>query len=259
MIQKFRSIIHHFTLHDIAVYAGNAAFFLSLSVLPLLALILGILPWLPVNQQDLVGMLSRILPEALLPMLYYILSMEYPISAISVPAVMAIWSASRGTLGILRGLCQAYEIEEPHGFLRVRLLSLIDTLFLMAAILVSLFVYVYGRALVSLLPPFPALFALFSPVFRFLVTTALLILLFSLLYRWMPNQKQKWRHSLPGAIFAGAGWMLFSFFYSFFVTYISDSRMIYGSLSMTVITVLWLYFCMEILFLGGVVNHSLQS
>lgn len=261
MIQKFQSIIRRFSFHDISVYAGNAAFFLLLSVLPLFALILGLLPYLPVSQQDLIGMFSRILPDAILPLLYYLLSVEHPATVISVSAVTAIWSASRGTLGILRGLYRACDIKPPRGFLRIRLYSIMDTLVLMIAILASLILYVYGRSLLDLLLSlsiFPMIFTAFSPVVRFLLTTALLILLFSALYHWLPNQTQPWLRVLPGAIFSGAGWMLFSFFYSIFVTHFSNTKEIYGSLSTLAITMLWLYFCMEILFLGGVVNHSLD-
>ena len=264
MIQKFKSIIQHFSFHDISVYAGNAAFFLVLSALPLLGLILGILPYLPINQQDLVAMLSRILPESLVPTLYYILSVKYPATLISISAVTAIWSASRGTFSILRGLYQAYEAQQPHGFIRNRLYSIIATLFLTIAILISLSLYVYGRSLISLLPKFPeipvipALFALFSPLMRFFVTTTLLVLVFSFLYHYLPIQKRKWRYAFPGAIFSGAGWMFFSYFYSIFVTRFANMRAVYGSLSTMAIAMLWLYFCMEILFLGGVLNHCLE-
>lgn len=264
MVQKFRTIIHHFSIPEISVYAGNAAFFLFLSVLPLLMLVLGVLPYLPVNQQDLVAMISRILPESLIPTLHYVLSIEHPATIISISAVTAVWLSSRGTLCILRGLYRAYETPQPRGFIRIRFHSIVATLFLTLAILVSLTLYVYGKSLISLIPKFPefpvipALVTLFSPLVRFSVTTAVLIFVFSVLYHWLPGQKRKWRYSLPGAIFAGAGWMLFSFFYSISATKFSNLKAIYGSLTTLTIAMLWLYFCMNILFLGGVLNHSLE-
>ncbi len=264
MIHKFKSVVKHFSFQDISVYSGNAAFFLLLSLLPLLGLILGLLPYLPVNQQDFVAMISRILPESLIPTLYYILSVKYPATIISISAVTAIWSASRGTFSILRGLYRAYETPPPGGFIRVRLYSIVATVFLTVAILVSLTLYVYGRSLIGLLPKFPefalltSMVTFFSPLMRFSITTCLLIFMFSMLYHWLPTQKRKWRYSLPGAIFAGAGWMLFSFFYSIFVTNFSNIKAVYGGLSTLAIAMLWLYFCMEILFLGGVLNYNLK-
>ena len=53
----------------ISLYAANAAFFLLLSCFPLSSLLLTLLHYLPVTQQDLFALLEPLLPSALLPFL----------------------------------------------------------------------------------------------------------------------------------------------------------------------------------------------
>lgn len=254
MEEKLRLMIKSFSRHHISVYAGNAAFFLLLSVFPAITLLLGLVQFMPIDQDELLTLLSRVLPEVAVPVFRYVFNVNNPITVISVSAVTAIWSASRGTYGVLRGLNRAYERRETRGYIRVRLACVADTLLLLAAIIVALLLYVFGQTASEVLQS-SFLGFLINPVFRFLITTAVLILLFALVYLILPNHHIRFVEALPGAIFSGAGWMVFSALFSAYVTFFSNMDKLYGGLSAVAITMLWLYFCIEILFLGGVLNH----
>jgi membrane protein len=64
----------------------------------------------------------------------------------------------------------------------------------------------------------------------------------------------KFEEQLPGAFFAATVWSMFSWGFSLYVTY-SNSYSIYGSLSIIVIIMLWLYFCMYIMLIGAYLNR----
>ena len=53
---------------QIPVYAGNTAFFLVLSFLPLLTLLLAALQYTVFRPEDLLALLSRIMPDEVLPL-----------------------------------------------------------------------------------------------------------------------------------------------------------------------------------------------
>lgn len=256
MEARIRRMLERISSIPISVYAGNAAFFLILSVLPLTTLLLGILQYLPFTGDELVAMLSRVVPEAAASLFRFLFVVNNPPAVISVSAVAAVWSASRGTYGILRGLNRAYELRETRHYIRVRLHCVLDTLLLVLAILAALLLYVYGQLAEELLSQTVFSF-LVNRLTRFLVTTAMLILVFSLLYLILPNHHVKFRRVLPGAVFSGAGWMVFSAIYSYYVGHFSGMNRLYGSLSTMAFTMLWLYFCMMILFLGAILNHCL--
>ena len=255
MRKKLFSVIEHISKTHLTVYAGNAAFFLLLSVLPLATFLLGLVRYLPIDSEDLLTLVSRVLPEAAVPLFRYLFDMHNPMAVISISAVVAIWSASRGTYGVLRGLNRVYDLKETRGYIRVRLQCMLDTLLLVVAFLATLLLYVFGQSVTELMKAGPFAF-LVSPVTRFLLATLTLILLFSLIYLILPNHRVRFSAVLPGAALAGAGWMAYSALYSFYINHFSGMNRLYGGLSTVAITMLWLYVCTEILFLGGLINHA---
>ena len=74
-------------------------------------------------------------------------------------------------------------------------------------------------------------------------------------YVVFPNEKIKIRHALPGAVFAAIGWLVFSKLYSVYVVHFSSFAGIYDSLYSLALGLLWLYFCISIVFYGGVLNR----
>ena len=62
---------------------------------------------------------------------------------------------------------------------------------------------------------------------------------------------------MPGALFTGAGWILFSYIFSVYINNFSNYSRIYGSLTAIVLLMLWLYSCMTILLYGAEVNMEI--
>jgi len=104
---------------QIPVYAGNAAFFLVLSFLPLLTLLLAALQYTVFRPEDLLALLSRIMPDEVLPLFSDFLQKAYQKSGaaiISLSALTAAWSASRGIYGISKGLSAVLDVLTPANY-----------------------------------------------------------------------------------------------------------------------------------------------
>ena len=56
---------------QIPIYAGNASFFLLLSVFPIVSLLLSLLPYTPLTIEHLLGLCAQLAPEWLLRLLEY--------------------------------------------------------------------------------------------------------------------------------------------------------------------------------------------
>jgi membrane protein len=80
--------------------------------------------------------------------------------------------------------------------------------------------------------------------------------LFLMLYLWAPNRRSSVRRELPGAMLAALGWIVFSLLYSLYLNLVNTY--IFGSLSAAVFIMLWLYFCIYILFVGAEINQFLH-
>ena len=58
---------------------------------------------------------------------------------------------------------------------------------------------------------------------------------------------------------ASAGWLLFSNLFSIYVEHFSSYANIYGSVYALAMAMLWLYFCLCLLFCGGALNKLLMQ
>ena len=86
-----------------------------------------------------------------------------------------------------------------------------------------------------------------------LIATAL----FTGIFLALPDKRQRFVHVLPGAAGAACAWVIFSELYSWYVNHIARASALYGSLSVLLLMLLWLYACLSILFYGALLNHLL--
>ena len=247
------------------VYAGQAAMMILISLFPFIMLLSSlaqyVLPWseeelreilqsLELGPQGL-GFLSELADELFHPP---------TVSVVSITAVTALWSASRGINAVRWGIRTMYRTPYRHGFLYLTAISLLYTVAMFAMLLVLLTLVVFGQQLLELIRTHFAWLAAplgFVLQFRTLILLLLLTLFFMLLYRVLPSQKLSFKAQLPGALFAAGGWLLFSFAFSLYIDNFANYSFIYGSLTAVVLLLLWLYACMVILLLGAEINAYL--
>ena len=245
---------------QLSVYAGNAAFFLLLSCCPLAILLLSLLPLLPATQQDLETLAQQLVPEPLHPLLASLLrelQAGRRAALLSASALVAAWSASRGVLGILRGLNAVFDAPKRRGYLARRILSLLGTLFTVALLVLTLVLGVFGRTLAERLPQS----ALLSGLLRrpHLYTAALLWVFFTMLYRYLPDERQPFRRVWAGALAAAGGWVGFSAGFSFYVNHFCGWDDLYGGLTTLLLAMLWLYWCVWIVLAGALLSRLLAE
>jgi membrane protein len=179
---------------------------------------------------------------------------------LSVSAITALWSSSRGMYSFVVGLNSIYQVKENRGYLRTRLLSVGYTFAFLIVLILTLVFHVFGRDLLLWLSglPIPAFLMNLLDV-RIFVLLILQTLLFSGMYTVLPNESCRWRESLPGALLAAIGWQIFTNGYSVYSQRFTAYANIYGSVYAVALGMLWLYFCICIVFYGGVLNEYLKK
>ena len=143
----------------------------------------------------------------------------------------------------------------------VRAIASLYTVVMLVVVILSLFINVFGNQLVNLaLHRFPLLqdIVTFAMNFRFMVVWVVLTVLFAAIYAYVPDERLKFKEQIPGAAFAAVVWSVFSWVFSYYVTY-SNNYGIYGSLSIIIIVLLWMYFCMYIIMVGACLNRYFES
>lgn len=238
---------------QIPVYAANACYFLALSIFPALLLILASLRYTPLSALDLIRFLEGILPGALMGAAESLIVSTYYNSSgmvLGISAIAALWTASRGIHGLLTGLNRIYGVQEDRGWLYTRLISVLYTFVFLLLVIGTLVFQVFGEMLSLRL-------------FLDLRGTWLLgvqILVFDLIYMFLPNRHNRFLPSLPGAVSTALLWQLFSRGFSLYVGHTFERYTnIYGSVYTVAIGLLWVYWCVCILLFGGLLNRLLNN
>lgn len=247
---------------NISAYAASIAFFFFLSIVPMLIMICTIIPYTPLTERHLVEAVTDMVPDMAAPLVVSLISDVYEKSAgiMSVAIIATIWSASKGVMALMRGLNAINGVEEKRNYFAVRGIASLYTVVMLIVMILSLFLNVFGNQLVKLiLHRLPVLreFVSFLMHFRFLVVWVVLTVLFAAIYAYMPDEKLLFKEQIPGAMFAAVVWNVFSWGFSLYVNH-SNTYGIYGSLTIIVIVLIWMYFCMYIIMIGAYLNRYLR-
>ncbi len=261
-----KEIFDKYKKDEVTVYAAQSSFFIIISFFPFIMLLLTLIQLIPaIQKSDVMELMVTIMPDMLDALVVGIIDDLYtksPATIISISAIAALWSASRGMLGIAQGLNRVYESPGKRGYLIRRLISSGYTLLFIIACVGSLLLLVLGSAIYSFIVKwFPKLtdFAGLVYSLRSFATLFLLIVVFSGLYKWLPLKHHTLKSQMPGALFATLGWIVFSALFSIYFDNFSNYSYMYGSLTAVVVLMLWLYICICILFIGAEINYFLDK
>ena len=264
LIGQIRSTWHYTAELKIPVYAANAGYFIVLSVFPTLVLLLGLLRYTGLQVETLTGFLEGFIPEALMPSAKRLILSTYQNTSgavISISALTALWSASRGVYGLLTGLNSVYQVTENRGYLYTRTMSVLYTFFFLLILLLTLILNVFSSGLLQALAySDSALLVFVSRILsmRSFILLILQTLLFAAMFVALPNRQNRFTDSLPGALLASLGWLIFSNLFSVYVENFSRYANVFGSVYAVALSMLWLYFCICIVFYGGALNRYLM-
>ena len=263
MLRQIRDLTRRIGAYQVPIYAGNAAFFIVLAVFPALMLVFSLLQFTPYTVADFAALMEDVLPGALSPLVTYLTDEVHALNAgavIPITAVAMLWSASRGILGVLNGVNAIYGASETRSYLAKRIIALVYMVLFLIGIVLTLVLYVFGKKIQAMIiARIPALAqaTIFVMQFKYAVILVYLTLLFTLVFKVFPNTHTKFLQCLPGAVLASLGWLGFSALFTVYIDHFSNYSVVYGSLTTVIVTMVWLYFCLCILFFGGVVNQFL--
>lgn len=247
------------TKKNISAFAASTSFFLFLSMIPLLMALCAILPYTRLTEANLITAITKFTPDAMDGLVISVVSDVYARSAgtITVFAIVTIWSASKAMLALIRGLNAVNDFEERRNYFVLRFIACIYTAIILIAMVLALFVMVFGNVIVDLLladiPPLHILVQ-FAMRFRFLFSWAVLMLIFALIYAYVPSNKLHFKGQIPGAAFSAVMWGIASYFFSVYVDHYNGFGT-YGGLTTVVIMMLWFYLLMYILMIGAHINR----
>lgn len=253
--------------HHTGAYAAQAAYFFVLSMIPIILLLLTMVQFTSLTKDYIMNAVLQAFPTTVEGLIESIVDQVYSQSGTIIPitVLVALWSAGRGVLSITNGLNCVYESRETRNYVYLRIRASLYTVIFLVAIILSLVLSVFGnRIAIMLNQHFPVLVRLIDTVIRSrtLITLCILTLFWDTVYKYLPNRKNigktTMKKQLPGAIFTACAWQVISFVFSIYLDIFTGFTTMYGSLTMIILIMLWLYMCMYVILLGGEVNALLQ-
>jgi len=235
LIYRWREFGRQMSRQNISAHAASTAFFLFLSLIPMIIVICAVIPYTPLTKASLVAVARTVFPETVDGLLVSIISQVYEKSAgiLSVAILATVWSAGKGVLALIRGLNSINNVVENRNYFVLRLVSSFYTLVMLIVLVICVSMAVFGNELIS---------------------GVILIVVFTTIYTFVPNKKLKFLEQIPGAVFASVAWMLFSWGFSVYVEH-SEGITAYGTLSIIISLLLWLYVGIYIVMIGAYINR----
>ena len=248
----------------VGAYAAQSAYFVVLSAIPFLLLLLTLARYLPFSQLDITDGIVNAVPVSLKSIVRLIITEVYTksFSVVPVSAAIALWSAGKGFMALSNGLNVIYGVKETRNYLYMRIRSTIYTMLFIVAIVLTLILMVFGRNIRDLLVTYwPFIRDITDFILRFstVITMFVLAVFFLLFYVFLPNRLMKVKDQIPGALLTSVAWSAFSFGFSLYFEHFKGFANMYGSLTTILMIMLWLYICMYLFLIGAEVNVQLEE
>lgn len=250
------TLVVSFIRYDCIGTAAQTAFYLTLSIPPMLALALSVSQRLtvsgtifnvlefifPANVSDILGSLLIAIPKST--------------SATVISAAGVIFAASGSTWALMRGIHKAYTREKMKYSLKNRIIALLFTVVLILLIAASLGSVVIGSFLSSFYEMFSGESFLFSAAKRSIAVFGVYAFLHTL-YRFTPDVGLKSGSLFWGAAFSACSWVLVSTLFGTYVKFFTKYTTVYGGIGAFFILIVWLFVISLIILLGAHINGAL--
>lgn len=264
MFQKVMAVSKEVSEAHVGAYAAQSAYFFMLCMIPIILLLLTLVQYTPVTKADVMTAVVQVFPSSVNSLIVSIVNQVYNQSTgiIPVTVIVALWSAGKGVLAMTSGLNCIYGCHETRNYIFLRIRSTIYTVLFIIVIILLLVLAVFGNTLNIFISTHVEFLQPVSDwlIARRIVITPIVLMGFSLLiYKFLPNRKDTFRKQIPGSVFAALGWMVVSWVFSVYVDIFQGFSDMYGSLTTIVLIMLWLYFCMYSILLGGELNKLLAD
>ncbi len=217
------------------------------------------LPMTGISKGEMIAAVNQLVPETIGELITSIISEAYKsrIGVFSFSIIILLWSSSRGVLALVRSLDIVYDARDSRNVIDLYMFSIFYTVCLLVGISVMLVLYTQeltAEELIKSAMQGDHIFEAVAPRIRKLYIILGGTVLCALIYKVAPAGKRSYLHQLPGALFSAIAISLFSVYFAIYTSGSNIYKSFYGSLTTVSLLLIWLYSCINIFLIGGVIN-----
>jgi membrane protein len=243
-------------------WAASVAYYALLSAFPLLLLIVSVAAYF-VDPQWAVDHLTSLLGD--------FAPKEDQINSVVKEAIQArgqvsliafgslLWTGTRVFDALTRALNVAFNVDETYGFVKRFFVDAVMLLTIGAVFMLGVSSGYLTQLLWEALQFLPSKQGAVYTIVSLFVQVALLLLAVLLLYRYVPRGNQTWKAAAIGAVTATALLSLGSPLFQYYANRFGNYQLIYGSLGVVIIVLLWVWIGALVILFGGEVASHVQA
>lgn len=253
---------------DIDVTSVAVAYYLLISIFPILLTFANLLPYFPFDIDGILSVVKEFVPDRLYPSVSaFIISVltKPSTSWLGISVATTLWTLSRSMTILQKAVNKAYGINEHRDFIIGHLISIFLGIGLQVIILLSMTILTFGQVIVSYIKKlFQMEHTWIVGIFSQTQLIGLLALFTALcmLYFFLPNVRiKKIRYVLPGAAFVLLTMLSVGKFFALYVDNYANRLLDFRMVTAVIFLVfmLWFIFMAQVLIIGAVINASVQS
>ena len=243
----------------IGVLPGQIAFFLVLSIFPILILLGVVASFFSISMDTIIEGINTTFPKDIVNMLVPLLSGKEFDSNIAFSMVIGFVLASNGAHSIVIASNALYGFENAD-VVRRRVKSIFIIMLMIGLFVFTLLVLAFGDVIIQQVIRFSNDDSVAVSLYRFFILfrwpIAMFIMFFNikLIYILAPDWKIYSRHTTKGALFTTFGWIITTAIYSYYAIHFANYNFFYGGLSSIVVLMVWIYALSYILVIGIAIN-----
>ncbi|HAM14533.1 MAG TPA: hypothetical protein DCP91_01435 [Eggerthellaceae bacterium] len=262
-LKKAKALWEEFSGIAAETHASSIAYFVFLSLIPLLTLNISIATMAGLDERQVVEFFSAIAPDTFDDFAKTLIGDAYKQSglAFSLSTVTLLWTASRGIKALHSGLTAAYGVQEQRGPVAVAVICMGMAIILGILLAATIFLVFGGpvlRAMAWLVPGLEqrgdVLNALNAAAMAVLGTVAL-----GLCYTYLPDGSRRFAAQLPGAVIASLSCGVLTLGFHVYVDNFCNSEALYGSIATIALFLFWMFLVSQILIVGAFLNRVRAS
>ena len=263
VVDAIKIVIYNWNRASIMQGAAEMAYYMLLSLVPILLVVANVIPLLPFDTAEILNLLEQTFPEDINQIIMPIV-LDYLKSgsggAISIGLLASIWSASKVFTTLRRVLDEVYGTTEAKNFIVARLLSLLSMIAILGVVAAAVFAFVFGEQILGFIKEFLQIeFPLIQQLLQIRwIGLPLILFAFGLIiYDVVPNHHLTWHQAIPGAVFFTAGLTLIFQSFSLITRFMGGDAIANQTIGGFIALMLFLYFANVVILFGALLNTLL--
>ena len=246
---------------EMRILPGQLAFFLVMTLIPLVALIATIAANLSISTETIRVAINSSIPSQIAGILNSIMAGNGINFNIIVFYASGFILASNGAYSMINTSNEIYKVE-PNNIVSRRLKAITMTFVLVGIFLFLLIIPMFGSNIFNILKEITndsVVIRIIREMLVILKYPLILIVLFvniKLMYVIAPDKEIPGKTTNKGALFTTIGWVLSTEVFAFYIEKFARYDLFYGSVANILILLLWIYLLSYIYVLGMVINAS---